>query len=704
MSKPVFKSTAAPGSPPAAGGARKGLASFTEELAAGDYVFREGELGTEMLILQEGQVEILKTLDGVDEQLAVLEKGDFFGEMSLLEDLPRTATARAVTPCKLIRIDGATFDQMLRNKPEIAVRIMRKLSRRPRQTDQMLREALGGAGGAAEAPPPLGHGVPPLDQLRDAGGTARPGDRHPPRRGPHPDRHPALHQPAPRQALPPRAEVLRLRGDRDDERHLRQRRAGADGGAGRGQAGGRGAVRPREAVVPGGVTASAAPGRHPAAAGIAAAPDASPAHPRPLDLRSPLRALAGVGPRTAAALAGAGLETVGDLLAHLPREYEDRRTFTRVADARPGAPVQLRGELEAVRARRAGRRLLVEATLRDASGSVGVTWFGQPWLADRLRGAGTVTLHGSLRVVGRKLVLSHPEWAPAAGGEEGIVPIYPEVTGIGSLRLRGWIAEALERLDLERQLGEPVAEELLARHALPRQAEAVRLLHQPAREADRAALAAWQTPAHARLVYGELLAQQLVLATRAAAQRRLAKPHRYRVDDAVRARAREILPFALTAAQKRAVRELVGELAAPPPMRRLLQGDVGSGKTVVAALRLLLAAESGLQGALLAPTELLAEQHHAALSRLLGRHHPVLLLAGGRGSDAERKALRRGQVKVVVGTQALLQEGVAFQHLALVVIDEQHRFGVRQRRLLEEKGYRPDLLVMSAPPIPPSLA
>ena len=152
MTKPVFKSTAAPGSPPAAGPARKGLASFTEEVAAGDYVFREGELGTEMFILQEGQVEILKTLDGVDEQLAVLEKGDFFGEMSLLEDLPRTATARAVTPCKLIRIDGATFDQMLRNKPEIAVRIMRKLSRWLRQTDQMLRDALGGGGEGMQAP------------------------------------------------------------------------------------------------------------------------------------------------------------------------------------------------------------------------------------------------------------------------------------------------------------------------------------------------------------------------------------------------------------------------------------------------------------------------------------------------------------------------------------------------------------------------
>ena len=152
MTKPVFKSTGAPGAAPPAGAGKKGMASFTEELAAGDYVFREGELGTEMFILQEGQVEILKTLQGVDEQLAVLEKGDFFGEMSLLEDLPRTASARAVTACKLIRINGATFDQMLRNKPEIAVRIMRKLSRRLRQTDQMLRDALGGGGDAMQAP------------------------------------------------------------------------------------------------------------------------------------------------------------------------------------------------------------------------------------------------------------------------------------------------------------------------------------------------------------------------------------------------------------------------------------------------------------------------------------------------------------------------------------------------------------------------
>jgi CRP-like cAMP-binding protein len=143
MTKPVFKSTAGAAPAPGATSPKKPAASFTEDIAAGEYVFREGELGTEMFILQEGQVEILKLVAGAEEQLAVLEKGDFFGEMSLLEDLPRTATARAVTDCKVIRINGATFDQMLRTKPEIAVRIMRKLSRRLRQTDQMLREALG---------------------------------------------------------------------------------------------------------------------------------------------------------------------------------------------------------------------------------------------------------------------------------------------------------------------------------------------------------------------------------------------------------------------------------------------------------------------------------------------------------------------------------------------------------------------------------
>ena len=404
-------------------------------------------------------------------------------------------------------------------------------------------------------------------------------------------------------------------------------------------------------------------------------------------------------------LAGAGIHTVGDLVWHLPRAYEDRRETTPVSALVPGVTAQLCGRLEGVRLRRArGRRVLVEATLRDGSGSVGVNWFGQPWLADKLATVGEVVLHGRVQLVRRRLVMAHPDWQPASAAKAGTVPVYPDLAGIPGSRLRGWIAAALARLDLERLVPEPLPAALRARHGLPELPFALRSLHAPPPEADLAALGSGETPAHHRLIYGELLAQQLELAARAAAQRQVTKPHRYRVDDDVRERARAVLPFRLTAAQKRVLGELASELQRPQPMQRLLQGDVGSGKTVVAAMLLLIAAESRLQAAFLAPTELLAEQHFLTLSRLLGAHYPIALFAGGRAGAAERRAVARGQVPLVVGTQALLERAVRFQHLALVVIDEQHRFGVRQREALAAKGARPDLLVMSATPIPRSLA
>jgi ATP-dependent DNA helicase RecG len=442
--------------------------------------------------------------------------------------------------------------------------------------------------------------------------------------------------------------------------------------------------------------------------GVAAPPAPSPVapagSPSPLDLRSPLRALPGIGPRIAATLAAAGVSSVGDLLWHLPRAYEDRRETSRARDAASGETVQLRGRLEGVRLRRAGRRVVVEGTFRDESGAVAVTWFGQPWLVEKLATCDEVVLHGKVQRVRGKLAIAHPDWRPAGDGAERVAPVYPDLGGIAGTRFAAWIAATLPRLDLDRLVAEPLSAALRERHGLPALPQALRFLHAPPPSADVGELSAGETAAHHRLAYGELLAQQLELASRAAEQRRLTKPHRYQIDEAVRARARGVLPFRLTGAQRRVLGELVAELQRPQPMRRLLQGDVGSGKTVIAAMLMLLAAESRLQAAFLAPTELLAEQHFATLSRLLGRHHPLALFAGGRGSDAERRALSRGDIALVVGTQALLEPAVRFRHLALVVIDEQHRFGVRQREALSAKGARPDLLVMSATPIPRSLA
>jgi len=291
----------------------------------------------------------------------------------------------------------------------------------------------------------------------------------------------------------------------------------------------------------------------------------------PLDLRSPLQALQGIGPKKAAMLAEAGIATVGDLLWHLPRTYEDRREMATVRAAAAGSTVQLRGRLEGVRLRRAGRRAIVEATFRDATGVLPVTWFGQPWLVDKLAGVGEVVMHGRVQRAGRRVVLSHPDWHEADDEPGGVMPIYPDIGGLSGAQLRGWVAAALPRLDLDRLLPETVPPAWLRRHKLPSRPAALRFLHAPPAASDVAALTAGETPAHHRLVYGELLEQQRVLAARAAAQRAVTKPHRYRVDDAVRARARDVLPFKLTAAQKRVLGELAADLQRPQPMRRLLQ-------------------------------------------------------------------------------------------------------------------------------------
>ncbi|HYX25992.1 MAG TPA: ATP-dependent DNA helicase RecG, partial [Thermoanaerobaculia bacterium] len=270
---------------------------------------------------------------------------------------------------------------------------------------------------------------------------------------------------------------------------------------------------------------------------------------------------------------------------------------------------------------------------------------------------------------------------------------------LGAPFLRRLIDSLLAAVDL-REIPETLPAELLARHGLPALGEALEALHRP-REEEVEALNARETPAHHRLVYGELLEMQVILALRREREAREPRTRRYRLDSSA---ARAALPFPLTAAQERVLGEIVADLRAPHPMHRLLQGDVGSGKTAVAALVLALAVESGFQGAFMAPTELLAEQHHASLARLLGSRYPAVLLTGGTADARLRARIAAGEARLVVGTHALIQEGVELPDLGLAVIDEQHRFGVAQRELLRRKGERPDVLVMTATPIPRSLA
>lgn len=421
-----------------------------------------------------------------------------------------------------------------------------------------------------------------------------------------------------------------------------------------------------------------------------------------------------MGPARAEALAGAGLRTVRDLILHLPFRYEDRRGTRPVAEAAAGTSQTFRGRLVGLRRIRTRRRgfSLVRGFVEDGSGRLPVVWFNRPYLAHQ-----TATdeveylLHGPVKAAADGLELVNPSCEPAAQAVHGdrIAPIYPAAGKVGPAALRRMLEGVLREIDLPAQVAETVPEELLERYGLPPLGEALQALHHPGADADVEALSQRRSPAHLRLIYGELLELQVALALVRRREEAVRRARRYQSGARLRRTLAEIPPFPLTGAQERAMGEILADLGGPHPMLRLLQGDVGSGKTIVAALALAAALESGYQGAFMAPTELLAEQHYASLSRLLGdRYKIVLVTASSGGSAGEagrlRAELASGEARLAVGTHALFQESVEFQELGLAVIDEQHRFGVAQRDLLRRKGDRPDLLVMTATPIPRSLA
>lgn len=440
-----------------------------------------------------------------------------------------------------------------------------------------------------------------------------------------------------------------------------------------------------------------------------------------LDLSSSLRLLPGVGPKLERTLREAGLESVEDLLWWVPWRYEDRSSPTPIASVRFGtghATVCGRVMALAERQARTRRLRLTEGVVSDDSGSIGVVWFNQPYLKSTLTVGMRVWLFGAVRSTpgGWGLQLQSPEWEAEEEDEESqlhigrVVPVHRRLGSLGPRQLRRLVFRALADLH---DLPDHLPPATLAERALPPFTAALHAVHFPESGVERldaralAELSARRSPAHRRLALEELLGLAVVL-ERERRRRQSVQAPVCAITDAIRDAARRLLPFKLTGAQRRVVGEIVADLQRPEPMARLLQGDVGSGKTVVATLAALVALEAGLQVAFLAPTELLAAQHHGTLSRLLAHtvHRPLLLIGSlsAKAKSGVRARLAEGGAALVVGTHALLEQTVSLPRLGLVIIDEQHRFGVAQRQALVDKAEAPHVLVMTATPIPRSLA
>jgi ATP-dependent DNA helicase RecG len=405
---------------------------------------------------------------------------------------------------------------------------------------------------------------------------------------------------------------------------------------------------------------------------------------------TPATTLAGVGPKLAERLAALGIETVGDLVEHVPRDFLDWSEVTGFAALRLGQEATVECTVERARLRPTRRRnlKLVEAAVVDREGGrATAVWFNQAWLADRLVAGTKVLVHGELQAGGTFRVARHELAGDGAGLHTvGLVPLYPATEAVSTVKLR----ELTERaLPLARWFPDALPARLREGEGLPLRADALTLYHRPERLEDVA-------KARKRLALEELLVLQLgLLARRRELEEGTVAPPLGDPGELIEGYRRE-LPFSLTPEQEGAIREIDADLEGTRPMQRLLQGDVGSGKTVVALYALLRAVERGHQGALMAPTETLAEQHFLTVE-------PICSALGVRA------ALLTGSVKdelggadVVVGTHALIQEGVAFRSLAVAVVDEQHRFGVEQRRALGAST--PHVLHMTATPIPRTLA
>jgi ATP-dependent DNA helicase RecG len=464
-------------------------------------------------------------------------------------------------------------------------------------------------------------------------------------------------------------------------------------------------------------------------------------------LQTPLQFMKGVGPRRAADLQRVGLSTVEDLLYRFPIRYEDRGHFQPIASLRPGVAASIVGEVVGcgIRPTRRPRFKIFEMLVRDRTGSLRAIWFNQPFLKDVFHPHQRVILYGKLELTPHGLQLQNPQYEilpdekdadgpaeagphqaveadPVGAGFSGpdrnvpadeetlhtgrIVPVYEKTGQLTTKMQRVLVHQALAQLPPE--VPDPLPSSLRQRQQLVERRDALHDVHFPPDGTAIDVLNGFRSPAQRRLIFEEFFLFQLGLVLRKRRASAEQKPRSVVITDEIREAARRVLPFKLTGDQKKVIAEIVEDMKRPQPMNRLLQGDVGSGKTIVALMAALVAMENGFQVAFMAPTEILAEQHYINIRRLLEQSRFRIALVTGATPAKRRREIQAelsgGSLHLVVGTHALVEDPVGFRELGLVIIDEQHRFGVIQRAALRAKGQHPDVLVMTATPIPRTLA